>query len=847
MAGMPNTAQVSDAQRPLRRDIRLLGELLGQVILEQEGQALFDTEERVRQTSRRGDFAAVQDIVSTLSLDEQARLVRAFSLYFQLTNLAEQHHRIRRRRQYAVEQRVGAESLDAAFRRLTDAGIDEAALRKAAQHVSLELVLTAHPTEATRRTVLAAQLGVSALLHQLDDPQLSDAGRRDVEDALAELITTLWQTDETRAKRPRVVDEIRHGLWFFEQSLFDVAPALVGDYRRWLPDAPLPLRFGSWIGGDQDGNPNAGPDTLTQAVERARRLVITRYLDEVHELARSLGVSSSVVDVDEAVLTTTEADAAAMPKVNAEIGTSLDEEPYRRKLWMMWHRLRRTLHEDGPHAYVSADEFRADLDLIDRSLRAHRGDRIANGRLAALRRRVELFGFHVAKVDVRVHARDLETGHARVAETLRTVATLQEAHGPTVCDTLILSGTTGSAPVLRALEMTREADLTVAIVPLFETIDDLQRAGDVVDALIREPAFAALLDRRGRRLEVMVGYSDSAKDGGYLSAQWEIYRAQEDLAAVAARHDVELTIFHGRGGSTGRGGGPTHAAILAQPAGHPPGRLKLTEQGETISFKYGLPGLAYRNLEAALSATLLSAFPDVARSAAPSFGRDLMTDAARRAEHAYRSLVWNNPAFVAFFRAFTPVDELALLEIGSRPARRPAEDAAYLQSLRAIPWVFAWTQNRCLLPAWYGCGSGLAPIAETRAGLDTLRRLYREWPFFRSIIENLEMTLAKTSLDIARRYLSLVPAAAEPERHFALIEAEHALTTRLVLDIVEAKQLLDRHLVVQRTIHLRNPYVNPINAVQVELLRRYRGGDQQAARPLVRTIAGISAGLRNSG
>lgn len=837
----------SDAQRPLRRDIRLLGDLLGQVLLEQEGQALFDIEERVRQTSRQGDFAAVQAIVSSLSLDEQARLVRAFSLYFQLTNLAEQHHRIRRRRQYAVEQRVGSESLHAAFRRLTDAGVDQAAIRRAAGQVSLQLVLTAHPTEATRRTVLAAQLGVSALLHQLDDPQLSEAGRHDVEDTLAELITTLWQTDETRAKRPRVVDEIRHGLWFFEQSLFDVAPALVGDYRRWLPEAPLPLRFGSWIGGDQDGNPNAGPETLTQAVDRARKLIIERYIAEVHDLARTLGVSSSVVDINEDVLTTTATDASAMPKVDSDIGTSLDEEPYRRKLWMMWHRLRRTLSAEGPHAYASIDEFRADLDIIDASLRAHRGDRIANGRLASLRRRVELFGFHVAKVDVRVHARDLERAAERIGDTLQTVATLQREHGEAVCDTLILSGTTGAAPVLRALEMTRDAGLTVAVVPLFETIEDLQHAGEVVDALMRDPAFSALLERRGRRIEIMVGYSDSAKDGGYLSAQWEIYRAQEDLAEVAARHDVQLTIFHGRGGSTGRGGGPTHAAILAQPAGHPPGRLKLTEQGETISFKYGLPGLAYRNLEAALSATLLSAFPDVARSAAPPFGRDLITDAARRAEEAYRSLVWTNPAFVAFFRSFTPVDELALLEIGSRPARRPAADSEYLESLRAIPWVFAWTQNRCLLPAWYGCGTGLAPIAETPAGLESLRRLYQEWPFFRSIVENLEMTLAKTSLDIARCYLTLVPAEAEPERHFALIEEEHARTTRLVLDIVEARQLLDRHPVVQRAIHLRNPYVNPINAVQVELLRTYRAGDADAARPLVRTIAGISAGLRNSG
>jgi phosphoenolpyruvate carboxylase len=707
-------------------------------------------------------------------------------------------------------------------------------------------VLTAHPTEATRRTVLAAQLGISALLHQLDDPQLSDAGRRDVEDALAELITTLWQTDETRAKRPRVVDEIRHGLWFFEQSLFDVAPALVGDYRRRLPGAPLPLRFGSWIGGDQDGNPHTGPDTLTQAIERARRLVIERYLDELHDLARTLGVSSSVVAVDEAILTTTEAAAQAMPKVNAEIGASLDEEPYRRKLWMMWHRLRRTLTSEGPHAYVTAEEFSADLDMIDASLRAHRGDRIANGRLAALRRRVELFGFHVAKMDVRVHARDLGTSADRINETLRTVAMLQGQHGPAVCNTLVLSGTTGAAPVLQALEMTREAGVTLAIVPLFESIADLQQAGQVVESLIGDAAFADLLARRHRRLEVMVGYSDSAKDGGYLTAQWEIYRAQEDLAAVAARHDVELTIFHGRGGSTGRGGGPTHAAILAQPAGHPPGRLKLTEQGETISFKYGLPGLAYRNLEAALSATLLAAFPDVVGSAAPPFGRDLMIEAARGAEEAYRALVWQDPTFVPFFRAFTPVEELSLLEIGSRPARRPSS-SEFLQSLRAIPWVFAWTQNRCLLPAWYGCGSGLAPIAASAEGLASLRRLYQEWPFFRSIVENLEMTLAKTSFDIARSYLSLVPAEAEPDRHFALIEEEHARTTQLVLDIVEAQHLLDRHPVVQRAIHLRNPYVNPINAVQVELLRRYRSGDTDAARPLVRTIAGISAGLRNSG
>jgi phosphoenolpyruvate carboxylase len=836
-----------DSQGPLRRDVRLLGALLGHVIREQEGQSLYDAEERVRQTSRAGDFEAVQAIVAALPVDEQGRLVRAFSLYFQLANLAEQHHRIRRRRQYAVERRVAAESLDAAFQELEAAGVTSAQLRDAARRVSLELVLTAHPTEATRRTVLTAQLQISELLHRLDDPQLSDPGKRDIEDALAEQITTLWQTDETRTKRPRVVDEIRHGLWFFEQSLFDVAPSLVGDYRRRIPGAPLPLRFGSWIGGDQDGNPNAGPETLRAAAQRARELVLKRYADEVREMARTMGVSRALVDVNEALLTSIAADEQRLAGVApTDISASADDEPYRRKLWLMYQRLLQTV-ENQPGGYGHVHEFVADLEVIDASLRAHRGERIANGRLAALRRRVELFGFHVAKLDVRVHTRDLATQTDRVRETLQVVAELHRQHGPAVCDTLILSGTTGPEPVLTAIGLARDAGLTLSVVPLFESIDDLQRAGQIVEALATSPAFAAVLDARRRRMEVMVGYSDSAKDGGYLAAQWEIYRAQEDLSAVAAKHRIELTIFHGRGGSTGRGGGPTHAAILAQPGGHARGRLKLTEQGETISFKYGLPGLAYRNLEAALSATVLSVFPNVVGSSAPAFGRELMAQAARLAEEAFRSFVWHNPTFVPFFRSFTPVDELALLEIGSRPARRPSADAEYLQSLRAIPWVFSWTQNRSLLPAWYGCGSGLAPLIETADGLDKVRRLYRDWPFFRSIVENLEMTIAKSSLEIARSYLGLVPDSADPDGHFARIADEHARTTDVVLRIVEADRLLDRHPVVQRTIRLRNPYVNPINAMQVALLRAHRNGDADAARPLVRTIAGITAGLRNSG
>jgi phosphoenolpyruvate carboxylase len=344
----------------------------------------------------------------------------------------------------------------------------------------------------------------------------------------------------------------------------------------------------------------------------------------------------------------------------------------------------------------------------------------------------------------------------------------------------------------------------------------------------------------------MVGYSDSGKDGGYLTAQWEIFSAQEALAALASERDLELTIFHGRGGSAGRGGGPTHAAILAQPPGRPPGRLKLTEQGETISFKYGLPGLAYRNLEAALAATLLSAFPAVAGAHPPPEAPELLAELSGKAHATYRALAWEDEMFVPFFRHFTPIDELALFEIGSRPLRRP-EGGAYLASLRTIPWVFAWTQNRSLLPAWYGCGTAFTALTESRRGLDDLRRLYRDWAFFRSLVENLEMTLAKASLEIAEGYLELVPAGPDRERLFGAIVAEYERTVSAVLAIVEADELLDRHPVVQRSIRLRNPYVDPMNAIQVELLRRYRAGGREAERPLLRSIAGIAAALRNTG
>jgi len=821
--------------------VRLLGDLLGRVLVEQEGPALLEDEERIRLLSREARATGrpsrreeLRRTVRALDLERQALVLRAFAVYFQLVNLAEQHHRLRRRREYEHERRVPRESLAEAVARLHRAGVEQAELERAARTLSLELVLTAHPTEATRRTVLAAHLRLARLLAQLDDPSLTPARRRRVEDALAEEVTLLWQTDEVRP-RPRVVDEIRHGLWFFEQSLLRVAELLLADYRRLLPGAPAPFRFGTWIGGDLDGNPEAGPETIAAALERARELALTTYADEVRELARAIGSSSRLAPVPPELLDSIARDERELPALAAELGERNRDEPYRRKLTFVWQRLRSTLAGDDASGYASAAELRADLDLLDRSLRASRAARVAEGRLAALRRRVELFGFHLAKLDVRLHAGDLREPDERVRETFRAIARARARHGPEALDTVIVSGTSGADDVRRALDLSEEP---LAVVPLFETIADLRAAPDVIEELLGDPRFA-----RGGRLEVMVGYSDSGKDGGYLTAQWEIFRAQRALAELAARHGLELTIFHGRGGSAGRGGGPTHAAILAQPPGHPPGRLKLTEQGETVSFKYGLPGLAYRNLEAALAATLLSAFPQVAGAEPPEGAADLLERLSAEAHRTYRALVWEDEGFVPFFRQFTPIDELALLEIGSRPARRP-DDESYLSSLRAIPWVFAWTQNRCLLPAWYGCGTAFA-AADRRE----LRRLYRDWAFFRSLLENLEMTLAKSSLDIAAGYLELVA----DDRLWAPIAEEHARTVEAVLQIVGARELLDRHPVVQRSIKLRNPYVDPMNAIQVELLRRFRDPAASAAerervrRPLLRSIAGIAAALRNTG
>ena len=808
-------SQVKSTDAPLRRDVRLLGDLLGRVLVEQEDESLLADVERVRALARASRGGAphdeLQEAVESLPLERQASVLRAFGLYFQLANVAEQHHRVRRLRDYKLEHRVPAESLTDSFGRLE--GVPPQELER---RVSLQLVLTAHPTEATRRTVLASHLRMAALLAELDDPLLPPARRDAIESALAAEITAHWQADEVRSRRPRVVDEIRNGHWFFEQSLIDASEQLLADYRRTLPDAPTPLRWGTWIGGDADGNPNAGGETIREALFRARRLLRWRYRDEVRALAAEIGVSSRLTPVDDELLESIVRDEQELAVYADEIGDQNRDEPYRRKLSFMWRRL-------DADAYATVDALAEDLAIIDRSLRANRGARIADGALAALRRRVELFGLHLAKLDVRTHARDLVDPDERMRGIVSAVVDVRKQHGPQALDTWIVSGTESADDVRRVHELTDEP---LSVVPLFESVEALRSAPHI---------YEELLDTVGCS-EVMVGYSDSAMDAGYLSAQWEIRRALVALADVARRRGVELTVFHGRGGSAGRGGGPTYDAILAQPQGEPPGRLKLTEQGETIAFKYGLPGLAYRNLESALAATLLSAAPERTDVEPPEGAEEIVSALADSSHTLFRALV-DDPGFVDFFRSFTPVDELALMNIGSRPSRRP-EGSEYLASLRAIPWVFAWTQNRCVLPAWYGCGTAFAS-----ADVADLRRLYGEWGFFRTLVNNIEMTLAKSSMEIAREYLTLVP----DDRLWQPIAAEHARTVAVVLDIVETDELLDRQPVVKRSVALRNPYVDPMNAIQVALLRRYRDGDEAAEPPLLRSIAGISAALRNTG
>jgi phosphoenolpyruvate carboxylase len=826
----------------LRRDVRMLGDALGTVLVEQCGEELLEVVERLRKLSQRARRSGAVDdreslvaAVRALGESDRANALRAFALYFQLVNIAEQHHRVRRLR----DRPPDAETLDGVDRAVPD----EHRRLEAASRADLRLVLTAHPTEAVRRTVLQAQYRIAGLLRRLDE---HGGDRRAIEPALLEHVTILWQTDEVRSIRPAVADEVRQALWVFERSLIDAAGGLADDWAGRYDGARFPLRFGSWIGGDQDGHPEVGPAEFRDALERARQLLLRRYRDELRELARSLGMSDTLGGAAPELIASIRRDEHVLPWVAEEVGERNATEPYRRKLTAMHRRIDNELTGRDEPGYGSPEEFREDLELLDRSLRAHRGARIANGRLSSLRRRFDVFGLHLARIDVRVHTARLHTPDDRLIGTLEAVATARKRFGAESCGRLVISGVESADDVRAALDVASGAGVPVEVVPIFESIGALQAAPAIVGELMDDASYRRSV---GEEAAVMVGYSDSGKDGGFLTAQWEIHQAQIGLAEVARAAGVGVRIFHGRGGSVGRGGGPTFEAILAQPPGHPPGHVEITEQGETITFKYMPPGLARRNLESALSATLLAAADRLRRHDAHA---GLMDAMSARAHDAYRALVWDDPAFPAFLHRFTPLDELVLVNIGSRPARRP-QSGESLQGLRAIPWVFAWTQTRALIPAWFGVGAALSVAGEGSDELEQLRAAYREWPFVRMLVDNVEMALAKSAMEISRLYLDLCADLPDAERLYGIIEREHDAARDGVLRVVESDGLLERHRVLRRSIELRNPYVDPINAIQVELLRTWRSPDardeerEAVRRPLARSIAGVAAALRNTG
>jgi phosphoenolpyruvate carboxylase len=890
---------------PLRRDVRSLGTLLGNVIREQEGDALFEAVEAVRQLAIRhreqdkpDDSASQPDprdapmleaerIVDALDVRAAYGLTKAFAIYFELTNLAETAHRKRRRR--ALQIGSGGEPLAGTMLgtllRMKVAGVGADAALEQLRRVMVVPVFTAHPTEISRRTVLFKRRRIAAALERLDTLPLTEAAAAAEEEKIAAEITSLWQTDEVRRRRPSVVDEVRMGLDYYRDVLIDTIPAVYGEIadafascygtRLKAADVPAVVRFGSWIGGDADGNPNVTPETTRAALQLARETILDHYVRALESLVERLSMSTRQVPVSPELEARLREYAAATPSLDPRPESRADTEPYRRFLGHVGWRLRAARDEPaGTRGYQDAEAFAADLRCVRDSLAANRGARIATLLLDPLLRQVETFGFHLHTLDARQHSRvhsrawdELrEAGDAtpasdettKLLRALQGIAELKRAYPPESIRSYVISGARSADDVLTAVRLLERGGVRVAAsggdpgvmpVPLFESIDDLRNAPGVCRALWTSAEYAPLLDSWGRRAEVMLGYSDSNKDGGMLTSTWELYKAHRALHEVARECGVELTIFHGRGGTVGRGGGPTHRAITSQPPGAFAGEIKLTEQGEVLNWKYADAVLAERNLSLMVAASL-DALAGLGRPDAARLARweEVLDELSAGALAYYREHVADNPDILPYFQQATPVAELEHARIGSRPARRG--ESRGLGDLRAIPWVFGWMQSRHVLPAWFGVGHACESFAARGASeREVLREMAREFPFFQDLISNVEIGLAKADFTIAARYAELVEDAALRDRVFPALREEFVRTRRVLLDITGQRELLERNRVLAQSIRLRNPYVDPLSLVQLSLLRRKRGGEEseELDYALAGTINGIAAGLRNTG
>jgi phosphoenolpyruvate carboxylase len=888
---------------PLRQDVRLLGDLVGAVIREQGGEKLFGCVERARHAAiRRREGVAeaakeLEGVLSGLPADAAAEIIRAFSTYFQVVNLAERVHRIRRGREHMRAEGASQEgSLADTVQRLRDAGVPPERIRGLFSASRVEPVFTAHPTESTRRAVLDKQERISRELMERLDPTRTPHDERTSWAVIREAVTAAWQTEEHPSARPTVGDEREHVLYYVSGVLYRVAAALHEHLEEALAqagveplgEAPPLLRPGSWVGGDMDGNPNVDADTLRATLGRHRSLALGAYLEEVRALARQLTQSSSRVGWSEAVTQRTEEYARRFPAVAEAVPARHADMGYRVFLELVRARIDATL-ADTEDAYGGPDELAGDIALVAESLEANRGTHAGLFGVRRLLRRVRTVGFHMAVLDIRQDARELREVVAeilgdprwperdpaeraarlhqllnsdpapprstteRARKTLDVFAAIREGHGRYGADAIgsyIISMAQDVDDILTVLWLAKLGglgpadDLPLDVTPLFETVPDLERAEGVLDRLFIDPWVGPHLARRGNRQVVMVGYSDSNKDGGIAAARWALHRALEGMARASTRHGVTLTVFHGRGGTVSRGGGSVHRAVSAMPPASIGGRLRLTEQGEVIDAKYGLAPIALRNLERMLGSMVLRAAtaedgPDPTRWHPVA---DTISEAARS---AYRGLVYQDPRFTAFFRSATPIDVIERMAIGSRPASR--RSGAGVQDLRAIPWVFSWTQCRSMLTGWYGLGAGLEAAVDVH-GIDTLRQAAREWPFLDAMLADVEMVLAKADLEIARMYGTLVDG--EAGALFGPVQEEFDRTVAHVLEIRGATTLLESEPTLRRSIRLRNPYVDPMNILQVDLLRRWRAEDRPDGpllHALLSTVNGIARGLQNTG
>jgi phosphoenolpyruvate carboxylase len=905
------TASTADPikELPLRRDVRSLGRLLGRVLVEQEGERLYDVveelrrlliqhREQVRSQLNPGcdgaQMVKAREIVAALDLKHAHRITKAFAIYFELANLAETNHRKRRRRAASLhtEQPALAGSFRGTLRRMCAAGITAEEAMGWLRKVRVVPVFTAHPTEVARRTVLQKRRRIAQQLERLDHLPLAadEAGHR--ETAILAEITSLWQTDEVRVEKPLVTDEIRMGLDHYPMSIFEGLPRLYAEladsfsevYGIALNEQDLPelLHFGSWIGGDRDGNPFVTPATTQEALERARNTIVDHYIAELARVSNQLSTSTQQRGVSDELRSRLAEYSSATGDEQLRLARISRTELYRRFISFMLVRLRHSRRDAADaKAYRTAKTLETDIALLCDSLNRNAGERLAKV-VDPLLRKVRTFGLHLSTLDIRQHAKvqsktlaeipasaalddpstglppGISTEAGDLLQTLRGVATLKERYPACAIRAYVISGTEREQDVLDFVRLAKicgvraEADDTdpgLMPVPLFESIESLRAAPAIMSRLWKSVAYAPLLDSWGRWQEIMLGYSDSNKDGGMLTSIWELYKAHHELHRVAREHAVNLRIFHGRGGTVGRGGGPTHRAILAQPVGDFSGQLRVTEQGEVLSWKYSDPVLAEWNLEIMIAACLEA----LTRPEGPAPGEDgrwagAMEEMSQDAYGFYRSKIAEDPDVIQYFEEATPVNQLEHARIGSRPARRSA--SRNLEDLRAIPWVFGWMQSRHALPAWFGIGHALGRFAgNSSANAQLLKEMLGSFPLFSDLVRNVELAMAKADLTIARLYASLVSDARLRERVWQMLAEEFERTRQVILDITGQKYLLENNSVLSRSIRLRNPYVDPMSLIQVDLLRRKREGlnSEELNYALGATINGIAAGLHNTG